>query len=125
MRCIGCYEYRPLFHHWFDTEIKRIDHLCMSCYTKHPMFIQYSVIPNEYHLIHIMHAVYDGYFPSHAYHHMDRYVIQWLINKGLSSIIIITDDIEEDMLLIFIQLDWQLIILNYENIKKRRDVYVI
>jgi predicted nuclease of predicted toxin-antitoxin system len=125
MRCIGCHQYRPLFHHWFDTKIGHIDYLCMRCYVKHPIFIDYEVIPNEYYLIHMIHAVYDGHYPSYAYDHIDQIVFDWFMNHGQTCIFIISDDIDMDVLRMLIQLKWRILILNYENIKKRRDIYVI
>lgn len=125
MRCIGCYQNRSLFDHWFDSEMSQIDYLCIKCFTKHPAFISYSVIPNEYHLIHILHAVYDGHYPSYAYDHIDRNVIKWFMKHGQASIIIILDDLDMNVMLMLIQLNWRIVILNYKNIKKRRDVYVI
>ena len=125
MRCAGCHQYTSMFRHWTDTKIQQINYLCQSCYERHPCLIDYSVIPNDYHLVHLIHVISDGYFQNYVYNHIVVSVITWLLKQKYPIIYIYYEAIEFHMLDLLSQLNWTIIILNFEQKHKRSDAYDI
>ncbi|MGB0175024.1 MAG: hypothetical protein ACPF9F_01805 [Acholeplasmataceae bacterium] len=87
--------------------------------------IDVSVIPNERHLIHLIHVNYDGYFPSYAYNHVEVSMITWLLTQQHPFVYIQYEAIAFHMLHLFSQLNWPVMILNFEQKHKRSDTYDI
>lgn len=118
MRCRICDTFEYMYEHFLETCRRDLYYLCQKCYEKHPVHLMYSLIPNEFSLITMIHAIHDGHYPNYVYNHLDIHIMTWFMIRQHFFIFLFYDMDDMKLLHYLIQLDWPMIILSFEQDQK-------